>query len=248
MQAGVAFGRMLISGGDQMAARSRWAWLYWWPVSRADQMLFAEALSQAFRGGIEVSRAVRVAADAVQSSRFRAALREMAADCRVGYSLAESLSRTKVSVGVELLAALAVGEERGDLADSLSAYARSCDPHAPLRLAAALGRHPEVTRFAAALARLLRDRRLTVYLIEDAGRLAAGDGSTFATTAKRVADAMRAGSSFAEALASEPRTFDPLFCSLVAAPDDREKLRAVLARLADSSGTDRSNVTDSFNW
>lgn len=214
-----------------MASRSRWAWVYWWPVRLADQTVFAEALSQAIGAGLEVSAAVAVAAGVPASRRFRAALGEMARHCRVGYTLAQSLSRTGVAVGGELLAALAVGEERGDLAGSLAAFARRVKGAPGIRLAAAVGRKPEAVRFAAALSRLLRDRRLTVHLIEDAGRLAAGDGSAFARAVGRVTEAMRNGVGFSEALAGEPGAFDPFFCALVGAPEGRDRLRAVLARL-----------------
>jgi type II secretory pathway component PulF len=168
----------------------------------------------------------------------------MAASCRRGYTLAESLSRTGVTVGGELLAALAVGEERGDLPGSLAAFARRCEPRAGQRLAAAVGRRPEVTRFAAALARLLRDRPLTVRLIEDAARLAAGDGSAFASAVGRVAEGMRGGSPFPEALATEAGTFDPLFRALVAVPERRDHLRAVLARVGEVSDAEPGAAPD----
>ena len=217
-----------------MRPRFSWAWLSWWPVRRADQMLFAEALSQVLAAGLEVSQAIVAAAGAVRSPRFRRALREMVVNCRSGYTLAQSLARTGVAVRGELLAALAVGEERGDLPGSLAAFACQCHPRPGPQLALAVGRPPEVTRFAAALARLLRDRRLTVLLIEDAARLAAGDRSAFARLVGRVAENMRGGMPFPEALATEPKAFDPLFCTLVAAPDDRDRLRAVLARLGEA--------------
>jgi type II secretory pathway component PulF len=133
-----------------------------------------------------------------------------------------------------LIAALAVGEERGDLPGSLAEFARRRDPRARQRLAVAVGRRPEVSRFAAALARLLRDRPLTVRLIEDAARLAAGDGSAFVASVARVVEEMRGGTPFPEALATEPETFDPLFCTLVAAPDGRIGLRAVLAQVGEA--------------
>lgn len=227
-----------------MASWFTW-WLSWWPVRRADQVLFAEALSQALAAGVDPSGAVAAAAGAVRTQRFRAALNEMAANCRRGYTLAESLSRTGAAVRGELLAALTVGEERGDLAGSLAEFARQCDPRASQRLAAAVGRRPEVTRFAAALARLLRDRPLTVRLIEDAARLAAGDGSAFATAVGRVAEAMRGGTPFPDALADEPGTFDPLFRTLVDAPDGRDGLRAVLARVGEAPDAEPSAVATS---
>jgi len=198
-------------------------------------MLFAEAFSQTLTAGLEVNRALTVAAGAVRSRRFRSALREMASNYRAGDTLADSLSRTGVVVSGELLAALAIGEERGGLADQLAAFAGRCNPHPRARLAAAVGRPPATTRFATALAQLLKDHRLTVGLIEDAAQLAAGQSSAFTAVVRRVTEAMRAGSTFAEALGQEPGTFDPLFCNLVGAPEGRDHLRAVLARLGEGS-------------
>jgi type II secretory pathway component PulF len=205
--------------------------LPWWPVRHADHVLFAEALRQALSAGMDPSRAITIAAEAVHNPRFRAALIQMAKNCLQGYTLAESLSMTGVIVEGELLAVLEVGEKRGKLSDSLGEFARQCDPQAGQKLAIAVGRPPEVTRFAAALARLLKDYPLTVGLIEDASRLAAGHGSAFVASVERVTESMRCGTPFPTALATEPGTFDPLFRALVAAPDGRESLRAVLDQL-----------------
>src|SRR5437868_1968735 len=82
-------------------------------------------------------------------------------------------------------------------ADQMPAFARRSDPRPGARLAAALGRPAEATRFAAALARLLAEHKLTVRLVEDAARLAAGAGSGFARIGGRVAEAMRNGATFA---------------------------------------------------
>jgi len=210
-------------------------WLSRWPICLTDQVIFAEALSQALAAGLDPIGAINAAAGVVRSPRFRAALGEMAANCERGYTLAESLSRTKVFVDGELLAALAVGEERGDLPGWLAAFARRHEPRPGRRLAASVGRRPEVTRFAAALARLLKDRPLTVPLIEDAARLAAGEGSPFALAVGRLAEAMCEGVAFSEALATEESMFDPFFCALVAVPEQRGQLRAVLARVGEAS-------------
>jgi type II secretory pathway component PulF len=196
-------------------------------------MLFAEACSQGLAAGLEVGKAVAVAADAVRSYRFRAALREMAGNCRIGYCLEASLTRTGAAVGGELLAALRVGQDQGCLAERLAAFARCCDPCAANRLAAAVGRREEVRRFAATLAALLVDRRLTIELIRDAAEAAAGSKSRFATVVQRVCDEMDNGAAFHEALRREPRTFDPFFCALVGAPNGRDDLRGVLSRLAE---------------
>lgn len=215
------------------AKRSSWAWFYWWPIRRVEQTLFAEALSQALAAGLDVGSAVCVVARAISRPRFRAALLEMASNVRSGSTMAESLRRTGVGVGGELLAAFAVGEERGDLPGSLAWFARRRGGDPGRRLAIAVRRRPEATRFAASLARLLRDQRLTVGLVEDAARLAAGDHSAFADAVRRVAEEMRNGETFAVALSHERRFFDLFFCTLLAAPTGRDQLRAVLARLGE---------------
>ena len=65
-----------------MTSRSLWAWLYWLPVRRTDQTLFAEALSQTLGAGLEISAAIGIAASVHPNRRFRAALREMVTNCR----------------------------------------------------------------------------------------------------------------------------------------------------------------------
>ncbi|OWK45009.1 type II secretion system F family protein [Fimbriiglobus ruber] len=206
-------------------------WLRW-PVRRSNQVLFAEALSQLLSAGVELTRALQAAGEANPSSRFRAALLRMNYLCQTGKSLADSLSQTNVRVAGGLLTALEVGEERGCLAEQLAAFARWHDPQAGARLAAEVGRSPGAARFAAALATLLSDRRLTVSLVEDAGRLAGG-GNRFNQTIGRLATSVRNGVTFTDALAREKATFDPLFCLMVKTPEHRSELRAVLARLGE---------------
>lgn len=217
-----------------MATRSSWAWLYRLPVRRTDQMVLAEALAQALGAGLEVSAALAVAGHTHPNPRLRAAVLEAATNCRGGYPLAQALARTGLAVSGELLAALDAGGARGAPAEHLSAFAARCHPRPAARLAVALGRPPEAGRFAAALARLLAEHPLTVGLIGDAGRLAAGDGSKFAAAAERVAEAVRDGTPFPDALAGEPAWFDPLFRALVRAADTRDRTRAVLERLGAS--------------
>ncbi|MDB5388615.1 MAG: hypothetical protein JWM11_4261 [Planctomycetaceae bacterium] len=216
----------------QKASTSHKSRRSWWPIRQSDQVLFAEALSQLLETDVELSHAIRAAAAANPSRRFRSALREMARDCRAGYGLEESLSRTGATVSSELLAALGVGEQRACLPEQLALFAKRYDPKSGTRLAAAALRPPEVARFAGALAGLLADQRLTVDLVEDAGRLAAGGNTWFQGVISRVATAMRnQGKSLAKALATERGTFDPLFCLLVESSDSRDKLCAILTRL-----------------
>lgn len=199
-------------------------------------MLFAEAFSQALAAGVEVSTAVVAAADANPNPRFRDALHQMARHCRSGYSLELSLAKTRIRVADELLATLRVGEDRGCLPEELAAFARRCDPHAGARLAEAVGCGAEVTRFAAALARLLTDRPMTLQTIEDAGLLAAGRVSPFAEVIRGVVTAMTGGTPFPEALREQGGVFDPFFCLLIATPVERRQLRAVLERIGGNTG------------
>lgn len=218
-----------------MATQFLWTWLRWLPIRHVHQVVFAESLSQALLAGLPTDKAIRLAADVNPGRRFRGALREMSHYLRTGYDLEECLLKTGVRVRKELLAALRVGEERGCLAEQLSAYARRYAPHPEDLLASALGRRAEVTRFARALAILMKERGLTVGLVEEAGELAAGAGSSFVTVARRVAQTMTNGCPFSEALQMESKTFDLLFCRLVAAADHRDKLIAVLSRLGGES-------------
>ena len=55
---------------------------------------------------------------------------------------------------------------------------------------------------------------------------------------------MRGGTPFPEAVAAEAGTFDPLFCALVAAPDGRDRLRAVLARVGEAQDAEPSPAAD----
>lgn len=207
------------------------SWLRVWPVRQSAQVLFAEALSQSLRAGLEISEAIVLAARVNPSLRFRTALREMAGHARAGYSLEAALARTGVRGCEGLLAALQVGEEQGDLAGELAAFARRLDPRADDRLSRAAGRSPEAVRFAAALARLLRDRSLTLRVVEDAGRLAAAGRRSFQAAVAGLVSDMRGGMPFAEALGQRHDYFDPLFCQFVHAAEGRDQLRAVLERL-----------------
>lgn len=206
-----------------------------WPIRGRDQALFAEALSQALSAGIEISAAVAVAANANPSFRFKQALGEMASHCRAGYSIEASLKKTGAIVADALLSALRIGEYHGCLARNLSVFAHRTIPRVEEQLARAVGRPPEATRFAAALADLLTDRRLTTDLIQDAAALAAEKHSTFRRIIKRVVVDIKNGEPFAQAIQGHVNGFDSLFCELVAATSRRQELRAVLMLLGKTS-------------
>ena len=210
-----------------------WRWFRWLPVRRADQLVFATVVPQALEAGVEISTALALAARVTPGPRFRAALVTMRQDVRAGHPLAASLARTGAKVDARLLAALEVGEEHGCVAGELTAFARQLHPRPTAWLNRRLGRPEESVRFAAALARLLTDRRLTPALIEDAGRVAAGGRRAFLAVIAQVAAAVSDGETFPSALRPHRRWFDPLFCYLLDAADTRDGLRATLARLGD---------------
>jgi len=137
-------------------------------------------------------------------------------------------------VSDELLASLDVGEESGCLPERLSTFASWHDPEIAAFLARAVGRPPETTRFAAALAKLLIDHRLTLRLVRDAGSLVASDRSAFSKAIREVVSDMKEGATFVEALHRHPKSFDAFFCTLLRETNERGKLRSVLAMLGNS--------------
>jgi len=208
-----------------------WKLLLCWPVRRKTQLLFAESLAEALTAGIEVTKAISLAARVNPSWRFRHALKQMRQDVSAGYRLEVSLARSGARVMPQLLAALRVGEEHGKLAEELFACARTVSPQAAHWLRQAVGRREEATRFAAALARLLRDEGLTRRIIADAGNVAAAGSRRFQKVIGEIVAEMDRGGGFAEALAHHPRYFDRLYCGLLQSADSRSRLRLCLERL-----------------
>jgi type II secretory pathway component PulF len=217
-------------------SRSFWSILYWIPVRRTDEMLFAEAWSQALDAGMEISHSIFVAAQANPSRRLRAALFEMTCHCRTGYSLEASLAKTRIAVGRDLLGAIRVGEEHGCLSKQLAAFGRRRHANPAECLAAAIGRPTEVSLFAAALADLLSDRKLTLWLVQDAALLAAGTGTKLARVVEEVTEQMKGGVEFSRALRAYPKMFDQFFCRLIEATAERQSLRRVLLRMSGAVG------------
>ena len=222
---------------SSLVKRIEWAFLRWNPVRGDDEMLFAEAMSQALSAGLAVPEAMLAAAEVNPSPRLRAAMRNAASNCRSGRNAEDSVANARVCVTDDLLAALRVGEERGCLSAALSQFARVRDPRAATRLAQAVKRSAEASRFADILADLLATHRLTPRLLLDAGDLAAGGKSAFRQAVGRAAAAVENGVSLGEALREQAGAFDPLFCRVVDVPADRSHLRAVLKRLGDTSRT-----------
>jgi len=209
-----------------------WKLLLCWPIRRKDQLVFAESLAEALTAGIEVTKAIDLAAKVNPSRRFRHALRQVRQDVSAGYQLAVSLARSGARVMPELSAALKVGEGHGKLAEELFAYARTVNPQAAKWLRQAVGRRQEATRFAAALSRLLRDEGLTEDIVADAGSVAAAGSRRFLEVIGEIVAEMDRGGGFAEALSHHPRYFDRLYCGLLQAANSRSRLRLCLERLS----------------
>lgn len=211
------------------------------PIRDDHEVLFAEALSQTLFCGMEISSAISVAADTSRSSRFRYGLHEMAGYCRQGNSLLRSLAKTKMRTTKQFQAAVDVGESRGCLANELSAFARSRDPQSAIRLAMSVGRSDDVTRFMNALARLLIDHRLTIDMLADAARVAAGAGSHFEFVVAKIIEDMKDGRSISEAMQRQSDAFDSFLRSLIKASPGRDVLRKTLARACGEIISDERN-------
>jgi type II secretory pathway component PulF len=210
-----------------------WSWrsLFSWPIGRSSQALFAQAFAEALDVGIEVTTAIALAAEVNPGSRLRRVLAEMRLHTRSGYGLAAALAKTRARVKPQLLAALEVGEEHGSLVEELFAFAHGLCPDAAQLLRQTVGRRAEATRFAAALARLLREHGLTVQTVMAAGNLAAAGNNDFRQVIQALVEDMESGGNFTDALRQHPSYFDPLYCGFLEAADSRQQVRACLERL-----------------
>lgn len=206
------------------------------PIRSRDQQVFALVLAQSLTEGLDIDRGLTLAADVASSRRFWQILEEMRWQFRSGLPLDESLRRTGAWVDPALPVALRVGMEQGNLTEELSAYGRRGRLRDPAAFAHAVGRSPEAMRFAEALARLLSDRRLTVPLIRDAGRLASARSRRFARVVEQIAMKMEDGDSLVDCLRRQPADFDPLYCAFLDTAESREALRACLGRLGGADG------------
>jgi type II secretory pathway component PulF len=130
-----------------------------------------------------------------------------------------------------LLVALRTGEEHDCLDEALSAFVRRTGNLTAKTFYRKIGRSPEAIQFAASLAALLRDHRLTVREIRAAGRIAAGGTREFGRIVEEVAHRMEDGASLAETLHRYPGHFDELYRGLLEATKSREDLRTCLERL-----------------
>jgi type II secretory pathway component PulF len=210
--------------------QSLWSYLYRLPVSQFSEVVFAEALSQALYAGIPIAEAIRITADTHPSRRISAGLREMAWRVRTGTDPVDGLERTGLSVSGDLLAVFEVAGDRGRLPDFLKQFAAQRDPAPWLRLADSQRRPAEVTRFAACLAELLRDNKLSPSIVFDAGLLAAGRDSKFANRISGSVDDMRQGTSLADSLKRGTQLVDRFLIQLLAAQSTRHGIHSVLAR------------------
>ncbi|MBI3410566.1 MAG: type II secretion system F family protein [Planctomycetes bacterium] len=208
-----------------------WSWLTKMFIKRSAQALFAEALGQALSGGIEISVAIRLAVAASPNFRLRAQLSEMHMRVREGNSLKTSLCKSWPDADPGLISALEVGEYHGCLPEELFAYARRVVPEAHRALARVNWRRPEAVKFAAALGRLLRDRRMTPALVEDAGRTAAESNPKFMQTIASIVHDLENGCFLGQAIGKHPNHFDAFFCGLVSEAQTREQMQTILELL-----------------
>lgn len=210
--------------------------LFWLIASRrvvpaVDQMLFAKALSQGLDSGIHISFAIQMASRVPYGRRMRNASEQMNRSCRSGYSLEKALFKTGIKTTGGLLAALRIGECRNTLPAELSQFARSIDRNAGPILARRVSRPNATSKFATTLARLLESERLAPQLILDAGEVAAMKDARFQHASTKLADDIRNGWIFSDALQRQPEWFDFIFCDCVAAAASHRELRTTLLRL-----------------
>ena len=211
---------------------SLWNVLPRWPIPRFAQAVFAEAFREGLHERLAADHAVRLAAEVNPSRRFRPILGRMAANIRAGYPLDVALERTGAIVRPGLLAALRVGQEHGNVVEELKAFAARIGRLSPESYARAIGRSREAKVFAAALARLLREERLTVKVVASAGEVAADGEARFLRVIRDVArDMENNGSSLVGALRDHSQDFDPLYCGLLEAANSRAEMRECLERL-----------------
>ena len=189
-------------------------------------MLLAEILAQGISGGLEIGATLAVAAEVHPSRRVREALKGMRRDVLSGFPLEKSLRATGLRVDAALLAALRVGETRGCLAQELVQFARRLHPDPAAAVARAVGRSREATRFAAALARLLRDRPLNLPVLREAAEIAAEGNSRFLEALRDVEERVQGrGRSLTDSLGHHPRYFDRLYIALLDAAETRRQTR-----------------------
>ncbi len=129
--------------------------------------------------------------------------------------------KTNANVRPALLETLRVGEEHGCLAESLSSFARRTRGFTAGRFLKAIGRSPHATEFAATLARLLRDQRLSVEAVLAAGQSAADGSGRFARAIGAAAERIADGESLSEALGRYPAHFDALYLEFLDASRSR---------------------------
>jgi type II secretory pathway component PulF len=202
-----------------------------WPIPRLAQAVFAESFRQALLERMPVDQAIRLASEVNPSRRFQQALKRMAVQVRSGYPLDTALARSGIRPPSGLMASLKVGEQHGQLADEMGAFARRTRGFSSRRFFQAIGRTDEAIDFAAALARLLVEQRLTVTMVRAAGEVSAAGRPRFATVISDIASEIENGRSLVECLSRHPRRFDPLYREFLAAANSREEMRACLTRL-----------------
>ena len=205
------------------------------PLRRRTQAVIAEGLSQAIASGMDVAQACDVVSRTMRRARPRRYLHTAAGYVREAGNLAECLEMAGMSLHTDLRAALEIGESRGCLAPELTAAAHRLDPLIDVHFPRAIRRRDAVRQFAATLSRLLVGHPLTIDLVLDAARRVGRRDKRFHRAAQRLADDIEGGLPFADALAEQPKIFDPLLVACIAHAHTREATRQVLMRLGGSA-------------
>lgn len=206
--------------------------LQWWPIGHTTEAIVAEALGQSLIAGLNEVESLHLAARVFRGRRIGTTLGAMAPLVQAGEQIYAALKQTKQRVSIGFLEAIRVGEDRGQVATELRAFARRRLPRVCQRLIRWTKRSKQAIQFAGALSRLLHDHRLTASVIEDAGRVAAGGDKCFLELIATVVKGMENGDSLAQNLRRFPKHFDPMFIRFIDVPSSRAAFRVNLNMLA----------------
>lgn len=201
------------------------------PISVRAHVVFAASAAQAMQAGLALEDALAICSRVNTSARFRIAIERAAESVRAGDPLDEAFRASGFRIGEDFLAALAVGESRGNVCDELAAFATRVDSRTAALLPIILGRSPQAIHFAQAMARLLETHTMTPSLVRDASSLAPHSRG-FQRAMTNVLDQFEGGASLGEAISCHPRFFDALYCRCVSNAQTRPDLRQAFSVLS----------------
>jgi type II secretory pathway component PulF len=194
--------------------------------------MVAECIGQSLAAGLNEVESFRLASRVFRSRRVGICLRDAAFAIENGQCVHAAFKKAKPRVSANLLEAMRVGEERGQLGVELRAIARRLSHRVCQQQERWAGRSKEAIQFAGALSRLVKDHRLTVNAVDDAAKIAAAGGERFLAVMASVIKGMEDGDSLAQNLRQFPRDFDPMFIQFVDVASNRAALRVNLNMLA----------------